>query len=116
QGAIDNARAFVNWTTVTSPIDGRTGLRLVDLGNIVRAADATGIVVITQIQPIAILFNLPQQQLGQVNKAFAAGPLAVEALGADNRTVADRGTLQVVNNQVDQTTGTIQLKAEFPNP
>jgi multidrug efflux system membrane fusion protein len=75
-------------------------------------------VVVTQIQPIAVLFTLPQQQLGQVNSAILkAGktPLTVEALGADNRTVVDRGTLQVVNNQVDQTTGTIQLKAEFPN-
>jgi multidrug efflux system membrane fusion protein len=115
QGAIDNARAYVNWCTITSPLDGRTGIRQVDQGNIVHAADATGIVVITQIKPIAVLFTLPQQQLGQVNGAFAKAPLTVEALGSDNRTVVDHGTLQVVNNQVDQTTGTIQLKAEFPN-
>src|SRR5262249_48009291 len=115
QGAIDNAQAYLNWTTIVAPIDGRTGIRLVDEGNIVNASDPLGIVVITQIQPISILFTLPQQQLGQVNSAFAKGPLTVEALGPDNRTVVDRGTLQVVNNQVDQTTGTIQLKAEFPN-
>jgi|SRR5712692_1922053 len=115
QGAIDNARAYVNWSTITSPIDGRTGIRLVDQGNIVHASDTTGIVVITQIKPIAVLFTLPQQQLAQVNSAFAKGPLTAEALGPDNRTVVDRGRLQVVNNQVDQTTGTIQLKAEFPN-
>jgi len=78
-------------------------------------------VVVTQIQPIALLFTLPQQQLGPVNAAIVkasgagTGPLVVEALGADNKTVVDRGKLQVVNNQVDQTTGTIQLKAEFPN-
>ena len=121
QGVIDNAAAYLRWCTITSPIDGRTGIRLVDPGNVVRAATATPIVVVTQIQPIALLFTLPQQQLGPVNaaivKASAAGtgPLVVEALGADNKTVVDRGKLQVVNNQVDQTTGTIQLKAEFPN-
>jgi membrane fusion protein, multidrug efflux system len=121
QGAIDNAAAYLKWCTITSPIDGRTGIRLVDKGNVVHAASATTIVVVTQIQPIALLFTLPQQQLGQVNAAITkanaakAGPLVVEALGGDNKTVVDRGKLQVVNNQVDQTTGTIQLKAEFPN-
>jgi multidrug efflux system membrane fusion protein len=121
QGAIDNAAAYLRWCTITSPIDGRTGIRLVDPGNVVRAATATPIVVVTQIQPIALVFTLPQQQLGLVNSAIAKanaagiGPLVVEALGADNKTVVDRGKLQVVNNQVDQTTGTIQLKAEFPN-
>src|SRR5262249_38467510 len=116
QGAIDNAQAYLNWTTIVAPIDGRTGIRLVDEGNIVNASDPLGIVVITQIQPISVLFTLPQQQLGVVNKAFAKGPLTVEALGPDNKTVIDRGTLQVVDNQVDQLTGTIKLKAEFPNP
>jgi multidrug efflux system membrane fusion protein len=72
-------------------------------------------VVITQVKPIAVIFTLPQQQLGRVNKAFAGGPLAVQALGDDNRTVVDRGTLEVIDNQVDQTTGTVKLKAEFPN-
>ncbi|MEA2936108.1 MAG: rane fusion protein multidrug efflux system, partial [Variibacter sp.] len=80
QAAIDNAQTYLNWTTITAPIDGRTGLRLVDEGNIVRAGDATGIVVITQIRPISVLFNLPQQQLNQVNKALARGPLQVETL------------------------------------
>jgi multidrug efflux system membrane fusion protein len=121
QGAIDNAAAYLKWCTITSPIDGRTGIRLVDQGNVVHAAMPTPIVVVTQIQPIAMLFTLPQQQLGQVNAAIkksndaGMGQLVVEALGADNKTVVDRGKLQVVNNQVDQTTGTIQLKAEFPN-
>ncbi|HEV3395597.1 MAG TPA: efflux RND transporter periplasmic adaptor subunit [Xanthobacteraceae bacterium] len=118
QGAIDNAAAYLKWCTITSPIDGRTGIRLVDQGNVVHGANAITIVVVTQVQPIALLFTLPQQQLGQVNSAIAkAGntPLTVEALGADNKSVVDRGKLLVVNNQVDQTTGTIQLKAEFPN-
>ena len=115
QAAIDNTRAILDYTRITAPISGRTGIRLVDVGNIVRVADQTGIVVITQIRPISIFFTLPQQQIAAVNKAFAQGALTVETLGADNRTVIDRGTLQVVDNQVDQTTGTIKLKAEFPN-
>ncbi len=115
QAAIDNARAILAYTTITAPHDGRTGIRLVDEGNIVRAADTTGIVVITQLQPIAIMFTLPQQQLSDVNRAFGQRPLPVEAFGADNRTVVDKGVLQVIDNQVDQTTGTVRLKAEFPN-
>ncbi len=115
QAAIDNAQATLGYCTITAPISARTGIRQVDLGNIVRASDSTGIVVLTQLRPIAILFTLPQQQLGRVNKAFETGALAVEALGADNRTVIDRGKLVVIDNQVDQTTGTIKLKGEFPN-
>ncbi|HEX9321931.1 MAG TPA: efflux RND transporter periplasmic adaptor subunit [Xanthobacteraceae bacterium] len=115
QGAIDNARAYVNYCTIVAPISARVGIRLVDQGNLVHASDPTGIAVLTQIQPISVLFTLPQQQLGQVNKAFAKAPLSVEATVSDSKQVLDRGTLQVVNNQVDQTTGTVQLKAEFPN-
>jgi multidrug efflux system membrane fusion protein len=115
QAAIDNAKAVLDYTTITAPIDGRTGIRLVDEGNIVRPADAVGIVVITQLRPIAVLFTLPQQQLGDVNRAFAEGPLTVDAFGPDNKTVIDKGELKVVDNQVDQATGTIKLKAEFPN-
>jgi membrane fusion protein, multidrug efflux system len=116
QGAIDNARAILGYTTITAPLTGRTGIRQVDAGNIVHASDSTGLVIITQIRPIAILFTLPQQQLAQINAAMTKGPLTVEALGNDNRTIIERGTLQVIDNQVDQTTGTIKLKAEFPNP
>jgi multidrug efflux system membrane fusion protein len=115
QAAIDNAQAYLDYTKVTAPLTGRTGIRMVDEGNIIKAADATGIVVITQVRPIAILFSLPQQQLARVNKAFAREPLPVDAFGADNRTIVDRGKLQVVDNQVDSTTGTVKLKAEFPN-
>ena len=115
QGAVDNAYAILAYTTITAPINGRAGIRLVDEGNIVRASDATGIVVLTEIQPISVIFNLPQQVVSQVNAAFAKGPLPVEALAADNEAVVDRGTLQVVDNQVDPTTGTVKLKAEFPN-
>src|SRR5713101_7829860 len=115
QGAIDNARALLDYCTITAPIDGRVGIRLVDQGNLVHASDPTGIVVLTQIRPIAVLFILPQQQLPQVNKAFAAGALPTEVTESDRKRVLDRGRLQVINNQIDQTTGTVQLKAEFPN-
>ena len=115
QGAIDNAQAILAYTTIGAPIDGRTGIRQVDEGNIVHASDSTGIVVITQLKPISVLFNLPQQDLNQVNSAFAKGPLSVEAQRSDNDAVIDRGTLRVVDNQVDASTGTVKLKAEFPN-
>jgi multidrug efflux system membrane fusion protein len=115
QAAIDNARTMLGYTKITSPLDGRTGLRLVDEGNLVQAGDTAGIVVITQIQPIAVLFNLPQQQFPQVNAALTQGTVAVDAIAGDGHTVADHGTLQVIDNQMDQTTGTIRMKAEFPN-
>ncbi len=115
QAQIDNAKAFLDYTTIVAPIPGRTGIRQVDRGNIVRASDSTGIVVITQLQPISLLFTLPQQQLGDVNRAFAARTLQVDAFGPDNKTVIESGELKVVDNQVDQTTGTIKLKAEFAN-
>ena len=115
QAAIENAQATLSYTTIVSPIDGRTGIRQVDEGNIVRAAASQAIVVITQLKPISVLFNLPQQDLNAVNTAFAKGPLTVEALRSDNDVVIDRGLLRVVDNQVDQTTGTVKLKAEFPN-
>lgn len=115
QGAIDNAKAILSYTKITAPLAGRTGLRLVDAGNIVHASDTTGIVVITQVRPIAVIFLLPQQRLAEVNRAFAQRALRVEALGDDNRTVIDHGTLTVIDNEVDQTTGTVKLKAEFPN-
>jgi multidrug efflux system membrane fusion protein len=116
QAAIDNARATLGYTTITAPLDGRTGIRMVDEGNYVRSADATSaIVVITQLRPISALFNLPQQELPQLNSAVAKGPLTVEAQLSDTDEVIDRGVLRVVDNQVDQTTGTVKLKAEFPN-
>src|ERR1044072_4068323 len=115
QAAIDNARTMLSYTKITSPIDGRTGIRMIDEGNLVQANDTNGIVVITQIRPISVLLTLPQQQFQQVNTAFANGPLPVDALAGDNRTTVDHGTLQVIDNQMDQTTGTIRMKAEFPN-
>ena len=115
QAAIESAQATLGYTTIVAPIDGRTGIRQVDEGNIVHASSSPAIVVITQIKPISVMFNLPQQDLGQVNDAFAKGPLPVDALRPDNNAVIDRGTLRVIDNQVDPTTGTVKLKAEFPN-
>lgn len=115
QAAIDNAQTMLGYTRIIAPLSGRAGLRQVDPGNIVHASDATGVVVITQLQPIAVQFSLPQQQIVRVNAAAAKGPLAVDVFGNDGRTVADTGTLTGVDNQVDQTTGTVKIKAEFPN-
>jgi len=115
QAAIDNATATLGYTKIIAPLSGRTGLRQVDQGNIIHAADATGLVIITQLQPIAVQFSLPQQQIVRVNAASAKGVLAVDVFGNDGTTVVDTGTLKGIDNQVDPTTGTLKLKAEFPN-
>ena len=115
QAAIDNAQATLGYTKIIAPLSGRTGLRQVDQGNIVHAADATGVAIITQLQPIAVLFSLPQQQIVRVNAASAKGALAVDVFGNDGVTVVDTGKLTGIDNQVDPTTGTLKLKAEFPN-
>ena len=115
QAAIDNARAILSYTDIIAPFAGRTGIRLIDQGNLVQAGDATGIVVITQVQPIAVFFSLPQQNLPDLNRSMAEGPLPIDAFGADNKTPLDSGKVVVIDNQVDQTTGTVKLKAEFPN-
>jgi multidrug efflux system membrane fusion protein len=115
QAAIDNAAATLSYTKIVAPISGRAGLRQVDQGNIIHASDTTGLVVITQLQPIAAWFSLPQQQIMRVNSAAAKGALAVDVFGNDGVTVIDTGKLTGIDNQVDQTTGTLKLKAEFPN-
>jgi len=122
QGAIDNAQTQLSYTTITAPISGRTGIRQVDRGNLVHAADTNGIVVLTTLHPINVVFTLPQQQLRQVNGAMT-GDDALEVIalpqGLDvdpQRDVLDTGKLTVLDNQVDPTTGTLKLKAEFPNP
>ncbi|MCK1708533.1 MULTISPECIES: efflux RND transporter periplasmic adaptor subunit [unclassified Bradyrhizobium] len=115
QAAIDNAAATLSYTKIVAPISGRAGLRQVDQGNIIHASDTTGLVVITQLQPIAVWFSLPQQQIMRVNAAAAKGALAVDVFGNDGVTVIDTGKLTGIDNQVDQTTGTLRLKAEFPN-
>jgi multidrug efflux system membrane fusion protein len=114
QASIENAEAVLSYTDIVAPLAGRTGIRMVDAGNIVHASDATGIVVITEIHPISVFFNLPQQNLPELTKALTGGTLPIDALGADGNPI-DSGNVLVLDNQVDQTTGTVKLKAEFPN-
>jgi multidrug efflux system membrane fusion protein len=117
QAAIDSAKVQLDYTTIVSPIDGRTGLRLIDQGNIVRAADQNGIVVITQLKPISVVFILPEQTLGSIQQQTqGADPdLAVVAVSQDNTNVLGEGKLAVIDNQIDPTSAQIKLKATFPN-
>lgn len=117
EAAIESAKVQLNYTTITSPIDGRTGIRLVDQGNIIKASDANGLVVITQLKPISVVFALPQQNLGkiQAQESISGLELPVIALGQDNTNILANGQLAVIDNQIDTTTGTIKLKATFPN-
>jgi multidrug efflux system membrane fusion protein len=116
QANIDNARTQLQYTTITSPIQGRTGIRRVDVGNNVRATDTNGIVVVTQLQPISLIFTLPEDSLSVIGSALSAGTVTVEAMSRDGSKELDRGTVTLVDNQIDQNTGTIRLKAVFPNP
>ena len=115
QAAIDSAKAFLDYTTIVAPIEGRVGIRNVDAGNIIRASDAAGLVSIAQVQPIASVFTLPQRDFAAVSAAMLAGTVSVEALDTDARTALATGVLEVIDNQIDSTTGTIRLKARFPN-
>jgi multidrug efflux system membrane fusion protein len=118
QAAIDNAQTQLDYTRLLSPISGRAGIRLVDEGNIVRSADASGIVVINQVQPISVVFTLPQQQLGQVRDALqhsAGQALEVTAVDRNNQLLLGTGALAVVDNQIDPATATVKLKATFEN-
>ena len=113
--AIFNAQTQLDYTAIKSPISGVAGLRQVDLGNIVNASTQTGIVTIAQIEPIAVIFTAPEDQLPYINEAQATQPLKVIALTTDGKKTLSEGTLSVVNNQVDTTSGTIRLKAVFDN-
>jgi multidrug efflux system membrane fusion protein len=115
QAAIDNARTQLGYTTIASPIYGRTGMRLTDPGNIVRATSSTGIVVVTQVQPISVIFTLPADSLHLVRQAMASAPLEVTALSRDGRNLLGSGTVGLIDNEIDQATGTMRLKATFPN-
>ena len=116
QAAIDSAKIQLDYTTITSPIDGRTGLRLIDEGNIIRAAGTAGIVVITQLHPISVIFTLPQDDLPRISQAMAAGAVQVSALSRDNKTELDSGKVALIDNQIDPATGTMKLRANFDNP
>lgn len=116
QAAIDSAKLNLIYTKITAPISGRIGLRQVDAGNIVHATDATGIAVITQMQPISVIFNLPEDQLQPVLKKLNQGAqLRAVAYDRDNTQQLAEGQLLTVDNQIDQSTGTSKLKAVFPN-
>lgn len=116
QATIDNAKLQLVYARITSPISGRVGLRLVDIGNIVHAADTTGLLVITQLQPISVIFTLPQDQLQQVLvKLRGGGQLPVEAYDRDDTTKIADGKLATIDNQIDPTTGTYKLKSIFSN-
>lgn len=115
QALIDSARTTLSYTDVTTPIAGRTGLRNVDVGNLIHATDTTGIVTVSQIQPISVIFNIPQQELPRINKASLLNQLDVQALDGSGKDVIDHGVLAVVNNTIDSTTGTVKLKANFDN-
>ena len=116
QANIDNARTQLSYTTIVSPIQGKTGIRRVDPGNNVHSTDTGGIVTVTQVQPIACIFTLPEESLPTLNLALEAGQVKVTAMSRDNKTELDNGTVALVDNQIDQTTGTIRVKATFPNP
>lgn len=112
---VANARAVMAFTTITAPIDGRVGLRAVDPGNIVRSSDVNGLVSIVQVAPISVVFTLPQRDLPAVTGALARGAPLVEVTDPDSRGVLAAGKLKTLDNQIDLATGTIKLKAEFPN-
>ncbi|MBK5650711.1 MAG: efflux RND transporter periplasmic adaptor subunit [Rhizobium sp.] len=113
--AIFNAQTQLDYATVKSPIDGIVGLRLVDIGNIVNASAQTGIVTITQIEPITVIFTAPEDQLPDIKAALAVAPPKTIALTTDGKRVLSTGALALINNQVDTTSGTVRLKAVFDN-
>ena len=116
QAQIDSARLNLTYARITSPLTGRIGLRLVDPGNIVHTTDQNGLAVITQRQPIAVVFTIPQDNLPDVQRQLNAGRrLAVDAYDRDLRTTLGSGTLSALDSQIDPTTGTIKLKATFAN-
>ncbi len=116
QAAIESAQTQVNYTTIRAPTDGRMGIRQIDPGNILRANDTTGtIAVLTQTKPMSVIFTLPEKNLEDVRRAMARGPVEILAFDQDDTRQLATGTLMLIDNQIDQTTGTIKLKATFPN-
>lgn len=115
QAAVRDAETQLSYTQLTSPIDGRTGIRAVDEGNIVHTTDANGIVVVTQIEPISAISSLSQDDLPAVRAALKAGPVPVTAFTTDGATNLGDGTLSLIDNEIDQAAGTIRLKSTFPN-
>jgi membrane fusion protein, multidrug efflux system len=116
EALIEAAQTQLSYTRLTSPIDGVTGIRQVDIGNIIHPTDPNGLVVVTQLQPISVIFTLPETELPKIQQALANGPLTVEAYSQDNTIKLDEGKLDFIDNEILQTTGSVRLKAEFPNP
>jgi multidrug efflux system membrane fusion protein len=115
QAAIESAQTQLSYATITAPIDGRVGFRQVDAGNIIHASDPNPLTVLTQIKPVQVTFTLPQKDLGGVREAMLRGPVPVLAFDQDNAHELAQGQLMLINNQIDQTTSTISLKASFAN-
>lgn len=115
QAAIESTQTQLDYTTIAAPTDGRMGIRLVDPGNIVHVTDTTPISVLTQLRPISAIFTLPQQTLAEVRQAMGRGPVQVLAYDQNNAKLLGSGTLLLIDNEIDQTTSTIKLKAIFPN-
>jgi multidrug efflux system membrane fusion protein len=115
QAAIEAAQTQLNYATITAPIDGVVGFRQVDVGNIIHTNDIAPLTVLTQIKPCTVIFTLPQDDLGPVREAMLQGAVSVLAFDQDDKKQLAQGRLLLINNQIDQTTSTIQLKAEFPN-
>jgi multidrug efflux system membrane fusion protein len=113
---IETAKVNLSYTRLTSPIDGVTGIRQIDIGNIIHPTDPNGLVVVTQLQPISVIFTLPETDLPQIQQEMAKGPLAALAYSQDDKVKLDQGTLGVLDNQIVQTSGSVRLKANFPNP
>jgi len=115
EALIEAAKVQLEYTKLTSPIAGVTGVRQIDMGNIIHPTDPNGLVVVTQIEPISVIFTLPETDLPEIQQQMAKGPLTVLAYSHDDKIKLDEGKLALVNNEILQTTGTIQLKADFPN-
>ena len=115
EGVIEQAKTNLSYTQLTSPIDGVTGIRQIDIGNIIHPSDTNGLVDVTQIQPISLLFSLPQTEFVEINRQKEKGSLKVLAYSQDDKTQLDEGKLDLVDNQIVQTTGTIRLRASFSN-
>jgi multidrug efflux system membrane fusion protein len=116
QALIDAANYQLSYTRLTSPIDGVTGIRQIDIGNIIHPSDPNGLVVVTQLQPISVIFTLPETNLPQIQLQLEKGPLTVDAYSQDNKIKLDQGKLDFIDNEILQTTGSVRLKADFPNP
>jgi len=116
EAIIESAQLQLGYTRITAPIDGVTGIQQLDVGNIIHPTDPNGLVVVTQLQPISVIFTLPEAYLPQIQQQMAKGALTVLAYSQDDKIKLDQGTLKLVDNEIIQTSGSVRLKADFPNP